>query len=78
MSDCLHCDINELVRERIERGDADLAELTSMIVESLAELILLAPEGDQAKIIADAFAHFGHMFLEKSGALGADTSRAAH
>jgi len=78
MSDCLHCDINELVRERIERGDADLAELTSMIVESLAELILLAPEGDQAKIMADALAHLGHMFLEKSGALGADTSRAAH
>jgi hypothetical protein len=78
MSDCLHCDINELVRERIERGDADLAELTSMIVESLAELILLAPDSEQAKIMADALAHFGHMFLEKSGTLEADSSRAAH
>jgi hypothetical protein len=78
MSDCLHCDINELVRERIERGDADLAELTSMVVESLAELILLAPETDQAKIMADALAHLGHMFLEKSGAMEADSSRAAH
>jgi len=78
MSDCLHCDINELVRERIERGDADLAELASMMVESLAELILLAPESDQSKIMADALAHFGHMFLEKSGALDGDTSRAAH
>lgn len=78
MSDCLHCDINELVRERIERGDADLAELTSMIVESLAELIVLAPESEQAKIIADALAHFGHMILEKSGALEAESSRAAH
>jgi len=78
MSDCLHCDINELVRERIERGDVDLAELSAMIVESLAELVLLAPEADQAKMMADAWAHFGQMFLEKSGALGADTSRAAH
>jgi hypothetical protein len=78
MSDCLHCDINELVRERIERGDADLAELTSMIVESLAELILIAPESEQAKVMADALAHFGHMFLEKSGAIEPDTSRAAH
>ena len=78
MSDCLHCDINELVRERIERGDADLGELASMIVESLAELILLAPEGEQAKVMADTLAHFGHMFLEKSGALEPETSRAAH
>ena len=78
MSDCLHCDINELVRERLEQGDADLAELTAMIVESLAEVILLAPESDQAKIMADALAHLGHMFLEKSGAIEADTSRAAH
>ena len=78
MSDCLHCEINDLVRERIERGDADLGELTSMIVESLAELILLAPESEQAKVMADALAHFGHMFLEKSGAIAEDSSRAAH
>jgi len=78
MSDCLHCDINELVRERIERGDADLGELTSMIVESLAELILIAPETEQAKVMADALAHFGHIFLEKSGAIEPDASRASH
>jgi hypothetical protein len=78
MSDCLHCDINELVRERLEQGDADLAELTAMIVESLAEVILLAPEADQAKIMADAMAHLGHMFLEKSGAIEPEASRAAH
>jgi hypothetical protein len=49
-----------------------------MIVESLAELILLAPETEQAKIMADAMAHFGHMFLEKSGAIEPDASRSAH
>jgi hypothetical protein len=76
MSDCLHCDINELVRERIERGDADLAELTAMMVESLAEVILLAPASEQGKIMADALAHFGQMILEKSAAEG--ESRAAH
>jgi hypothetical protein len=78
MSDCLHCDINELVRERVERGDADLGELISMILESLAELILLAPETEQAKIMADAMVQFGHMFLEKSGAIEPDAARAAH
>ena len=78
MSDCLHCDIIELVRERLEGGDADLTELTSMMVEALAEVILLAPESEQAKILADALAHFGNMFLEKSGAVEADPARAPH
>ena len=44
MSDCLHCDINQLVQQRLERGDTDLGEVASMMVESLADLILLAPE----------------------------------
>jgi hypothetical protein len=77
MSECLHCEINDLVNERIERGGADLAELSSMIVESLAELILLAPEADQSKLMADVMAHFGNTFLEKSGALGADDGSTA-
>jgi hypothetical protein len=68
MSDCLHCEINELVQSRIEGGGADIAELAAMIMESLAELILLAPEDAQSKLMADALAHFGQMFLEKSGA----------
>ena len=33
MSDCLHCDINQLVQERIARGDTDVAEMASMMVE---------------------------------------------
>ena len=69
MSDCLHCDINELVQQRFESGDTDLAEMASMIVESLADLILLAPEGDQPNLMAHAISSFGQMFLEKSGAL---------
>ena len=40
-----------------------------MIVESLADLILLAPEGDQPNLMAHAISAFGQMFLEKSGAL---------
>jgi hypothetical protein len=44
MSDCLHCDIIQLVQERIDRGEGDLPDLAAMIVEALAELILLAPE----------------------------------
>jgi hypothetical protein len=69
MSDCLHCEINQLVQERFEGGDTDLAEMTSKIAESLADLVLLAPEGDQSSLLAHAFSALGQMFLEKSGAL---------
>jgi hypothetical protein len=67
MSDCLHCDINQLVQERFERGDTDLIEMASMMVESLADLILLAPESDQSNLMAHALAAFGQIFLEKGG-----------
>jgi hypothetical protein len=56
----------------------DLAELTSMLAESLADLILVAPEIDQAKLLADAIAQLGQTFLEKSGAVEGDPSRATH
>jgi ABC-type branched-subunit amino acid transport system substrate-binding protein len=69
MSDCLHCEINQLVQERFEGGDTDLAEMASMIVESLADLILLAPESDRSNLMAHALAAFGQIFLEKGGAI---------
>lgn len=68
-SDCLHCEINELVQQRIEGGATNLADLAAMVVESLVELILLVPEAEQSKLMADALAHFGHTYLEKSGAV---------
>jgi len=68
MSDCLHCDINQLVQGRLERGEADVGELASMMVESLADLVLLAPESEQPKLMAYALSAFGQMLLEKSGA----------
>ena len=78
MSECLHCDINQLVQERMDRGDVDLADLTSMIAESLTDWILMAPEIDQAKLLADAIAQLGQMYLEKSGQIEGDPSRATH
>ena len=40
MSDCLHCDIGELITEHIKDAakPADLAELAAMIAQSLASL----------------------------------------
>ena len=69
MSECLHCEINQLVQERFERGDTDLVELASMMVESLADLILLAPESDRSNLVAHALSAFGQIFLEKGGAI---------
>jgi ABC-type branched-subunit amino acid transport system substrate-binding protein len=69
MSDCLHCEINQLVQERFERGDTDLAEMASMMVESLADLILLAPESDRSNLMAHALSALGQIFLEKGGAI---------
>ena len=65
MSECLHCDINDLISKHIER-DEDVALIASKIVESLAELILsVEPATEQSKLMADALAHFGQVFLEK-------------
>ncbi|MGF9765070.1 hypothetical protein AAII07_59505 [Microvirga sp. 0TCS3.31] len=69
MPDCLHCEINQLVQERFERGDTDLVEMASMVVESLADLILLAPESDRSNMMAHALSAFGQIVLEKSRAL---------
>lgn len=78
MSDCLHCDINALVDKRLEREGADLAELAALMVESLADLIVLAPPAEQPKLLAEALANLGQAYLEKIGALARDESVSRH
>ena len=74
MSDCLHCDINELVQQHVESGKGDLVEIASMMAESLADLVLLAPEEDRANLMAHVLSAVGQMYLEKSGALEGGSS----
>lgn len=65
MSDCLHCDINELVRERIEGQDnVDLGDMVARIAESLAETIMLGPKEQWAALTAEAIRHLGQTMLE--------------
>jgi hypothetical protein len=65
MSDCLHCDINELVRERIEgQENVDLADMVARVAESLAELIMLGPKEQWAALMAEAVRHLGQTMLE--------------
>ena len=71
MSECLHCDVNDLVEKELERDDADIADLAARLAESLADLIILAPPGDQAKLMADVISNLGQAYLEKTGAIEA-------
>ena len=67
MSDCLHCDIGELIAEHIKNGPqtVDLAEIASMIAQALGEFILSAPEHEQANLMADTLITLGGTFLDK-------------
>jgi hypothetical protein len=74
---CLHCEINELVREHIEGKDVvNLPELVAKMGESLVELIQLGPEDQWGNLLAEAIRDIGEVFLGKSGAVddGQDTT----
>jgi hypothetical protein len=78
MTDCLHCEINELVAKYADRPDADASELAARMAESLVDLILMAPDQDRATLLADAIAVLGQLYLEKSGVVEPGDSTARH
>jgi len=41
MSDCLHCDIHELLDSELQGKEANLAEIAAKVTEVLAYLILM-------------------------------------
>ena len=68
-SDCLHCDINDVVRDHIEQNTpVNLPEVVGKVGESLVDLILLGPKEEWASLLAEAVSYIGQVFLEKSGA----------
>jgi hypothetical protein len=72
---CLHCEINEVVREHIEGKEiVNLPELVAKMSESLVELILLGPEEQWDNLLAEAIRDIGDAFLEKSGVVESDTT----
>ena len=56
MSDCLHCDIHELLDSELEGKEANLAEIAAKVTEVLADIILMAPPDDQSTLMADILA----------------------
>jgi hypothetical protein len=65
MSDCLHCDIHELLASHVQNQDANLAEVSAKVTEVLADLILTAPPDQQSNLMADILANLGSFILEK-------------
>jgi hypothetical protein len=66
MSDCLHCDIHEMLESHLQSEQADLGEIAARVTEVLADLILLAPPEEQAMLLASVVANLGGMVLEKN------------
>jgi hypothetical protein len=65
MSDCIHCDIHELLEIRLQNQEVNLAEIAAKVTEVLADLILMAPPDEQSKLVADMLANLGGFLLEK-------------
>jgi hypothetical protein len=66
MSDCLHCEIHEMLEVYLEAEHADLAEVAAKVTEVLADLILMVSPDERCMMLADVTTNLGGMVLEKS------------
>jgi hypothetical protein len=66
MSECLHCDIHEMLTSRLQGEKVDLGDIAARVTEVLADLILLAAPDERTALMADVLANLGGMVLEKS------------
>ncbi len=66
MSDCIHCDIHDLLEPELTRDGADLGAIAAKVTEVLADLVTMADPQDRAALLADVIANLGHMVLEKT------------
>ena len=65
MSECLHCEITELLESRLQGQEVNLAEVAAKVTEVLADLILMVPPDEQSTLMADVLANLGSFVLEK-------------
>lgn len=75
MSECLHCDIHDLLESRLQDREANLAEVAAKVTEVLADLILMVPNDNQSTMMADILANLGSFLLEKKGQADAGNAR---
>ena len=65
MSDCIHCDIHDLLVPELASEEADLGQITAKVTEVLADLVLSAAPEDRTALLADVVANLGHLVIEK-------------
>ena len=65
MSDCLHCEIHELLDSKLQGEETNLAEIAAKVTEVLADIVMTAPPEDQSTLLADIIANLGTFLLEK-------------
>jgi hypothetical protein len=63
MSDCIHCEIHDLLESHLEAEEANLAEIASKVTEVIADLILMDPPADRGILIRDHMANLGQFVI---------------
>ena len=53
MSDCIHCQIHDLLESHLQNPEANVADIAFKVTEALADLILMASPENQGMLIAD-------------------------
>jgi hypothetical protein len=66
MSDCLHCDIHDMLDEHLQGEQADLSVIADKVTEVLADLILIAPADEQTLLMAHVVSSLGSMVFQKT------------
>ena len=67
MSDCIHCQIHDLLESHLQNQEVNLGDVAFKVTEVLADLILMASAEDQGMLIADVLRNLGQFVLEKNG-----------
>jgi hypothetical protein len=65
MSDCLHCDIHDLLDEHAKLQEADLSDIAAKVTEVLADLILMASDEEQLLLMSRVVSNLGEMVFQK-------------
>jgi hypothetical protein len=66
MSECIHCDIHDLLESHLDSEDANIADIAAKVTEVLADLILMVPPADRGMLMADIIANLGQYVLDKN------------
>ena len=67
MSDCVHCQIHDLLESHLQNPEVNLTDIAFKVTEVLADLVLMASPENQGTMIADILRNLGQLVLDKNG-----------